>query len=136
MKLRRSASGFTLIECLVATAILGIGVVGVASMFVYASVSQRKAAYMAQAREIGDRILEEARTGSNGLCQGSSGSQTIETPGLPRSTGVVAWQPYPSGASDTGLKLVAINIDWSWPKPTAGEYRVVTLLYLYPQGGL
>jgi len=134
--LRPLRRGFTLIECLVATAILGIGVVGVASMFTYASISQRKAAYMAQAREIGDRVLEQARTGSNGLCQGSSGSETIATPGLPRSTGVVAWEPYPSGAADSGLKVVAININWSWPKPTAGQYHVVTLLYLYPQGGL
>jgi prepilin-type N-terminal cleavage/methylation domain-containing protein len=130
------ARGFTLIECLVATAILAIGVVGVATMFMYASVSERKAAYMAQARELADQVLEQARTGSNGLCQGPSGSQTLPTPGLPRSTGTVAWEPYPSGAPDTGLKVVAVDLRWSWPKPMAGEYRVITLLYLYPQGGL
>jgi len=136
MRLRRNCRAFTLIECVVATTILAIGVVGVASMFTYASVSQRKATYMARSREIGDRILEEARTQTNGLCQGSSGSQAVDTTGLPRSSGTVAWQPYPSGAPDTGLKLVAVDISWSWPKPTAGEYHVLTLLYLYPQGGL
>jgi len=136
MRFMRNSRAFTLIECLVATAILAIGVVGVASMFTHASVSQRKAAYMAQAREIADQVLEQARTGSNGLCQGESGSQTVPTPGLPRSSGTVGWAPYPSGSPDTGLKVVAVDLRWSWAKPTAGEYRVVTLLYLYPQGGI
>jgi len=136
MRGRRSSRAFTLIECLVATAILAIGVVGVAGMFTYASISQRKAAYMAQAREIADLVLEQARTGTNGLCQGATGTQTLATPGLPRSSGVVAWQPYPAGTSDTGLKLIAVDIHWSWPKPTAGEYHLTTLVYLYPQGGL
>ena len=136
MKLRNSSRAFTLIECLVATTILAIGIVGVAGMFTCASVSQRKAAYMAQAREVADQVLEQARTMSNGVCVGASGSQTLATPGLPRATGTVAWQPYPIGSADTGLKQVSVDIQWSWPKPMAGGYRVVTMLYLEPQGGL
>ena len=133
MKVRGNIGGFTLIECLVATMIIGIGVVGVASMFTCASVSQRKAAYIAQAREIADRTLEQARAGDNGLCAGATGSEPLATPGLPRATGIVAWQPYPSGAADTGLRLVAVNIDWSWPKPTSGSYHVTTVVYR-PEG--
>jgi prepilin-type N-terminal cleavage/methylation domain-containing protein len=136
MRPGRKNRAFTLIECLVATTVLGIGVVGVASMFTYASISQRKATYMAQAREIADRVLEQARTQTNGLCQGESGSQTVATPGLPNSTGTVGWAVYPTGGSDTGLRLVSVNLSWSWSKPTAGEYRLVTLVYLSPQGGL
>jgi prepilin-type N-terminal cleavage/methylation domain-containing protein len=136
MRVRTRIGGFTLIECLVATAILALGIIGVAGMFTYASISQRKAAYMAQAREMADRMLEQARTQTNGLCSGASGSQTFATPGLPSGTGVVAWEPHPYPTSDTGLKLVAVDIRWTWPKPMAGEYRTAALVYVAPQGGL
>lgn len=121
-------------ECLVAAAILAIGVVGVASMFTYASVSDRKATYMAQAREIADRALEDLRTSGYSRFTQATGTATIATPELPRSSGVMAWQPYPAASPEAGLKLVAVNITWDWPKPTAGTYRVVTLVS--QQGGL
>jgi len=128
VKYAGKVAGFSLIECLVAILILGIGVVGVAGMFTYASVSERKASFMAQAREVSDDVLEDLRVNGYAGFNGVSGSRTIATPGLPRSHGVVAWQPYPSGGGDTGLKLVAINIDWQWSKATSGTYRAVTLV--------
>lgn len=128
MKGVRKVAGFSLIECLVAIVILGIGVVGVAGMFTYASVSERKAAFMAKARELGDGVLEDVRVNGYAGFSAVSGSQAIATPGLPRSSGVIAWQPYPTGSSESGLKLVAVNINWQWSKATSGSYRATTLV--------
>ena len=133
MKYAGKVAGFSLIECLVAILILGIGVVGVAGMFTYAAVSERKASFMAKAREVADDALEDVRVNGYASFNGASGSREIATPGLPRSHGVVAWQPYPSSGADTGLKLVAINIDWRWSTATSGAFRAVTLVS--QQGG-
>lgn len=128
MQAMRRARGFTLIECVTATVILAIGVVGVAGMFTYASMSDRKAAHMARAREIADEVLEDIRADGYAFFTQPSGSLTVATPGLPRSSGILAWQPYPDSSSEAGLKLVALNISWDWSRPTAGTYRVVTLV--------
>jgi prepilin-type N-terminal cleavage/methylation domain-containing protein len=129
----KGADGFTLIECVVATLILAIGIVGVASMFVCASASERKAAYMAQARAIAEQTFETVQAQGYAAFGEPSGSETVPTPGLPRATGVLAWQPYPDESSEEGLKLVALNIAWDSRGPTAGRYRVVTLVS--EQGG-
>ena len=121
-------SGFTLMECLVAAVILGIGVVGVAGMFVYAGVSERKAAYLGQARELAHQTLEEVRSQGYTFFAQPSGLTTVSTPGLPRSNGVLAWQPYPDSSSEQGLKLVSVNLTWDWAGPTGGKYYVTTLV--------
>ncbi|MFB3881758.1 MAG: prepilin-type N-terminal cleavage/methylation domain-containing protein [Armatimonadota bacterium] len=128
MKGARKQGGFSLIECLVAITIIGIGVVGVAGMFTYASVSEKKAAFMAKAREVAEDAIEDARVNGYAGLSGTSGSRTIATPGLPRSSGVIAWQAYPSAGTENGLKLVAVNINWHWSKGTTGKYRAVTLV--------
>ena len=126
MKFTNSRRGSTLIECLVTTVILGIGVVGVAGMFAGAMVSERKAAHMAQARQIADEALEAVRAGSFGVFDQSSGVTSVEAPGLPRATGALAWEPYSRGSDD--LKLVAVNLSWDWAASSSGGYRVVTLV--------
>jgi prepilin-type N-terminal cleavage/methylation domain-containing protein len=128
VRLTRRHGGFTFVECLTATVILGIGVVGVASMFTYASMSQRKASYMARAREIADGAMEEARISPDSFCPGNSGNRAIPTPNLPRSSGTMAWQIHPSESTDSELKLVTVNLVWSWPATTSGKYVVTTLI--------
>jgi Tfp pilus assembly protein PilV len=115
-------------ECLVAAFILAIGVVGVAGMFVYAGVSERKAAYLGQARELAHQTLEDVRAQGYTFFADSSGVNTVPTPGLPRSTGALAWQPYPDSSSEAGLKLVSVNLTWDWAGPTGGSYYVTTLV--------
>ncbi len=128
MRLARHYRGFTFIECLVATVIIGVGVVGVASMFTYACMSQRKASYLARAREIADGAIEEAKISPDSVCPGSSGSRTVATPNLPRSSGSMVWQVHPSESADGELKLVTVNLVWSWPATTSGKYVVTTLV--------
>ena len=127
MTYRKQRGGFTLIECLVATVILGIGVVGVAGMFACATISERKAAFMAEAQEVADKTIEEVRAGGYGVFTQPSGVITIPTPDLPHSTGQLAWQPYPDSSSDLGLKLVSLDLTWTWAGSSSGAYRVVTL---------
>jgi prepilin-type N-terminal cleavage/methylation domain-containing protein len=126
MKVYRSRRGFTLIECLVTTVVLGIGVIGVAGMFACASISERKAAHMAQARHIAEETLEAVRSGGYSVFSEASGSTSVSTPGLPRAKAVLAWKPYATGSDD--LKLVALNLSWDWAGSSSGTYNVVTLV--------
>ncbi len=126
MTFYRRTRGFTFIECLVTTVILGIGVIGVAGMFACATISERKAAYMAQARHVGEETLEAVRAGGYAVFDQASGSVSVPTPGLPRATGVLAWQPYPAGTD--GLKLVALNLSWEWAGSSSGTFNIVTLV--------
>jgi len=124
--------GFTLIECLVTTVVLGIGVIGVAGMFACATLSERKAANMAQARHVAEETLEAVRAGGYAIFDQSEGTVSVPTPGLPRGTGTLAWEPYSSGNDD--LKIIALNLDWDWAGSSSGTYRVVTLVS--KQGGI
>jgi len=120
--------GFTLIECLVATVILGIGVIGVAGMFAYAELSERKAAYMAEAREIAEQTLEDVRAHGYAVFAQPSGATVVPTPNLPHSTGTLSWQPYPHTASEQGLKLVSLDLSWNGAGSSGGKYSVATLV--------
>ncbi len=123
----KGSTGFTLIECLVATVILGVGVVGVAGMFAAASVSEKKAAYVAQATQIAEQTLDGVRSGIYDISEQPSGSVTIATPGLPHARGVLAWQPYVTGTGPT-LTLVALDLSWQWASSSSGKYSVSTLV--------
>jgi prepilin-type N-terminal cleavage/methylation domain-containing protein len=129
MKVYRSKRAFTLIECLVTTVILGIGVVGVAGMFTYATISEQKASYMAEARHIGEETMEAVRAGGFGVLDYSSGTASLDTSALPRATGTLAWEPYSIGSTGSDdLKLVAVNLSWNWAASSSGTYKVVTLV--------
>ncbi|MBN1461935.1 MAG: prepilin-type N-terminal cleavage/methylation domain-containing protein [Armatimonadetes bacterium] len=132
MRCYRRRRGFTLIECLVTTVVLGIGVIGVAGMFACATLSERKASNMAQARHVAEETLEVVRAGEYAIFDHSEGTVSIPTPGLPRATGTLAWEPYSSGNDD--LKVVALNLNWDWAGSSSGTYRVVTLVS--KQGGI
>lgn len=134
MNRRQRQGGFTLVECLVTILLLGVGVVGVASMFVYANMSERKAAYTDLARDVAEQTLEKVRAQGYGVFTQPTGTTTVLTPGLPRATCVLAWQPYPDVGTEQGLKLVALNLTWNWAGPSSGQYRLVTLMSK-PDGG-
>jgi len=120
--------GFSLLECLAATLILGIGIVGVASMFTCAGASEREAAHLARARAITDQAFESIRAQGYACLTGAFGSQEIPTPGLPDGNAVLAWQPYPNSGVEQGLKLVALNLTWRGVGQRTGHYWAVTLV--------
>ncbi len=128
MEVYKRRRGFTFIECLVTTAILGIGVIGIAGMFTCATLSERKATHMAQARQLADEVIERTRAGDYAVFSHESGSTSLSTGDLPRASGLLAWQPYPAGSSTSDLKLVAVNISWQWGGPIGGTYNVLTLV--------
>lgn len=129
MKVYRSRRAFTLIECLVTTVILGIGVVGVAGMFACATISERKAAHMAGARHVAEEALEAVRAGGFGVLDYSSGTASLDTSALPHATGTLAWEPYATGSTGSDdLKLVAVNLSWDWAASSSGTYKIVTLV--------
>jgi hypothetical protein len=96
--------------------------------------SERKAAHMVQAQQIADEALERARAGDYSVFGDASGYTSVSTGDLPRATGLIAWEPYPSGSSTSDLKLVAVNVSWQWAGPSSGNYNVVTLISV-PRGG-
>jgi prepilin-type N-terminal cleavage/methylation domain-containing protein len=127
-KWKKCKRGFSLTEALVTTVLLGIGVVGVASTFTYAGLSARKSDYMGQARTLAEENLERIRAGGYDIFTQPSGSETEQVSTHPRLTKQLSWEPYPSGSSQTDLKLVTVNINWDWAGSSGGRYRLVTLV--------
>jgi prepilin-type N-terminal cleavage/methylation domain-containing protein len=127
MSLRGREDGFTLVESLVATMILGIGIVGASGMFSYATISERKATYMAESQDISVRAIENVRAGNYGVFDELSGTSVVPVPELPNGTGLLAWEPYGSTGSPQ-LKLVVLQLTWDSGGPSAGRHRVVTLV--------
>jgi len=112
---RRPTRGFTSIECLIATVILGIGVIAVAGMLACDSLSERSAANLAQARHIAEGTQEAGRSGGYDLSSQTSGSRSVPTAGVPRSRAMLASQSYASG-SEGKITRVALDLTWSWPR--------------------
>jgi len=125
---RRSRAGFSLVEALVTTVILGIGVVGTASTFTYAGISVKKQAYMSEARHVAEQAVEKVRAQGYDVFTQPSGSAALTMRGLPRATGTLSWLPYPDSGNDQGLRLLTVDLTWHWAGTTAGHYRVVTLV--------
>jgi type II secretory pathway pseudopilin PulG len=128
VKRGKCRGGFGLIEALVTTVVLGIGIVGVAGTFTCASLSATKASYMAQARDIAEESLEKMRAEGYAAFTTPSGTVSEPVAGLPHAVRSVAWEPYPNSADEQGLKRVTLDISWRWAGPTGGHYRLVTLV--------
>src|SRR3990170_2002071 len=94
-RVRRPTGGFSLVEALVSTVVLGLGIVGVSGMLTYAAISQKQASSQAIARELAERAVEDLRANGYSALTQSYGTASVATPDLPRGAGVVSWQPYP-----------------------------------------
>jgi len=145
----KGEAGFTLIEVLITTVILGIGLVGVGSMVTYGVVSHRKSVNytVAAARAIQEmeRIRDAGFLGANvgtdlfpyPTYQILNASQVGFTPsGLKDGQGVITIAEDSQAQvtdPDTGLpygnmKAVSVSISWGGARILSGSYTAATLI--------
>ncbi len=145
----RNKKGLTLLELLMTTLLLGIGLTGVGGMFTAGVVSSRKAAYITTAAHRANKEIERIRDGGFLGAQvdyihfpypdyyGASGNRAyFNVSELPGGTGQVEVDMDPEAQvvnPDTGLyvdnlKKVRVLISWGGARNLRGSYSVSTLL--------
>lgn len=103
-------SGFTLVELVVAIAVIGLLVTGVTSLYITIETTQRKTRLLETATRAGEKKIEELRNNHyNTLTNGSTIDFTTELPSTlpePHSGTVDVSEPTP------GVKRVDLNITY------------------------
>lgn len=96
-KLHRQQTGFTLVELIVATAMVGVMVIGITNLFIAVDTTQRRTQRLEAATRAGEQQIESLRNAHyNSLTPGSSLDFTAELPGEldePRSGIVEVTEP-------------------------------------------
>ena len=145
----RNCKGLSLLELLMVTLLLGIGLTGVAGMFTVGVISNRKAAHITAAANRANEEMEKVRDcGFLGavvdydhfpyphyylLSSTRAGFQVEE---LPQGYGTIDIDLDPEAKvidPNTGLyvgnmKRVRVVISWGGARPIRGSYSVTTLL--------
>jgi prepilin-type N-terminal cleavage/methylation domain-containing protein len=118
--------GFTLIECLVAIVILGIGIVGVVGCFTAALLSNKKAEEIQQATAFAQDTIEDMRSrgfggvtyaefpASSGVAELHQGVRTIEITD--------------NYGGDVRMKQVAVEISWGGANRSHPSIRLESLI--------
>ncbi len=142
------ARGFTLVEMLVVTFILAVGLTSVSGLFVAGLVSSRQAQRMSAAADEAQRQLERVRSAGFSGCVADpdiftsqagytilhansdlTGSIGFPVPNLPSGTGRIDIAYYNGGAGIyPNLKNVTITITWTGGRPTGGQTVLHTLI--------
>jgi prepilin-type N-terminal cleavage/methylation domain-containing protein len=144
---RRSA-GLSLIELMIVIVLLGIGLVGVSTMFVSGVISDTKAERIARATNAAQRELERLRSAGYSGCQidatvfpsadgytivlqnpNLTGTVQFPIAGLPGGTGTIQIAYY-SDATGTwpNLKQVTVTATWGGARRTQGSVEMSTLI--------
>lgn len=147
--LRTRIAGISILEALVATAILGIGLVGVGSMVTYSVVSHRKSVNYTVASARAMQELERIREAGYLSAQMSSSlfpsaqyvilnstQASFAVSNLPLGAGVVTITEDPEAQAidpDTGqpyanLKRAVVRISWRGSRHLSGTYQAATLI--------
>jgi len=122
-----SRAGFTLIELMVAVVILGIGLWGVASMFIYGYTSQVNAHYTSVGTHEAQILLEQMRAaGADGLSADLFPSP-LAISELPHGAATRTWAAYPD-ATSTGQYLVTVLVTWQRGPRMSGRVYLQTIL--------
>ncbi|HEY3416920.1 MAG TPA: prepilin-type N-terminal cleavage/methylation domain-containing protein [Armatimonadota bacterium] len=146
---RGRRTGVSLVELLVATVILGIGLVALMQLYMAALWSYQKGRYLSLATQRAQLEYEKVQNlGFYGLDNGptdftylrtsSGGEYTWLNPGpgvtfavsaLPGGSGTVTWQHFPANATgNSNMVKVDIRISWTGSVKTRSDVRLVTLL--------
>jgi prepilin-type N-terminal cleavage/methylation domain-containing protein len=112
--------GISLIELMVTIVLLGIGLVGVSSMFVVGYRTQLHAHFASVATDLAARKLEQMKSaGYNGISE-TTFAPEFAVPELPSGSGTIAYAPYPESTS-TNQYLVQVVVTWGGGPGAAGR---------------
>lgn len=108
--IKRDESGFTLVELIVAIAVMGLVVVGLTNLYISIETTQRKSQRLEVATRAGERQIESLRNSQyNNLTPGVDINFTNDLPAdlpAPRSGVVVVTEP------EDGLRRVDVTITY------------------------
>ena len=106
----RASLGFTLVEVLVATALMALALLAIADIFPVAMFSEKKAAYLAAARMRAHSEIDVCRaTKFNGLKTETTVTSDSRLP--EGNTVTVEISSFPT-SSDADLKKINVKVDW------------------------
>jgi prepilin-type N-terminal cleavage/methylation domain-containing protein len=107
----RGRRGLSLIEMMVTLILLGIGLVGVSSMFVVGYRTQLHAHFASVATDIASRRIEQMKSaGFNGI-DDLTFPPSFAVSEIPSGNGSVTFAPYPDPSS-TNQYLVQVVVAW------------------------
>lgn len=116
----RGRRGVSLIELMVTIILLGIGLVGVSSMFVVGYRTQLHAHFASVATDIGARKVEQMKaSGFNGI-HGLSFPPEFAVSEIPSGNGSITYAPYPDPSSENQY-LVQVVVSWGGGPGVAGR---------------
>jgi prepilin-type N-terminal cleavage/methylation domain-containing protein len=107
---KRSQAGFTIVELIAATAIMGLLIIGIVNLYITIEVTQRKSYHLEIASRAGEREIESLRNSQySNLVPGTTLYFTSELPTelpAPRTGSVDVSEP------EVGLRRVDITITY------------------------
>jgi type II secretory pathway pseudopilin PulG len=107
--------------------ILGVGLVGVASMFTTSYKTQVQAHFAQVATDTAVTRIEEMKAaGYNGI-NAETFPATFEVPELPQGAGTITYQPYPD-ATSSNQYLIQIAVSWGGGPGIAGRVSLPLVL--------
>ena len=127
-----SQAGFTLIEVMIASAVLAIGLSAIGLTMVYTSAATRDSTRKAEAAMIGMSTAEEwSSRGFTGLTLGVfDGGSIIEDGGVAMYTRVVTVLPFADMDAGFAMDGFIVNVDVSWSnyQQAARSQRFTTIV--------
>jgi len=128
----RNRRGFTLIECIAAVLILGVGLVGVAGSMTAALLSNQKASDMQLAISIAQSTIEEMRSQGFGSVTyddfPATATQTTEPELADLHAGTRTIVITNNYGGNTRLKKVAVTVSWRGRNATPVSITLETIV--------
>ncbi len=119
--------GVTLIELMVTITLLGVGLVGVSSMFIVGYRNQTHAHFTQVAADIANRKVERLRSAGFNSINDVNFPSPFAVPELPSAQGTISWEPYPDPTSANQL-LATVSITWGGGNGIEGRVDVCAVV--------